>query len=295
MIYYVLLGILILQIIIIFIYLNRRIDLWNSLDDYTTYNIQFNIKRTSDNAPREISGVPLIIYQSWHINSVPKHMKNTINKLIAMNPEFDYYLYSDEKSREFISENYSEEVLAAFDSLKPGAFKSDLWRYCILYKTGGVYLDIKYYSLYPIIEMIKETPLIFVKDLPWTCMSSFTPYGIYNAFMVSPPKHPIFINCINEIVKNTKMKIYGASSLHITGPCLLSNVMIKYDKYVDDKDKIYKNTKWTFTLRFKSFETIWYGDKKAFIVYKKYRTEQKAFQKTEHYGKLWDENKVYYE
>jgi mannosyltransferase OCH1-like enzyme len=265
------------------------------LDDYNTYNIPFNIKRTSENAPREISGVPLIIYQSWHMNSVPKNMKNAINKLIAMNPEFDYYLYSDEKSREFICENYSEEVVAAFDSLKPGAYKSDLWRYCILYKTGGVYLDIKYYSLYPINEMIKKTPVIFVNDLPWACSESFTPYGIYNALLASPPKHSIFINCINEIVRNTKMKIYGASPLHITGPCLLSNVMIKYDKYVEDKDKIFKNIKWKLHKNRKNFETILYDDKRAFVIYKKYRAEQKAFQKTEHYGPLWDKNEVYYD
>lgn len=293
MITQILLIILIIQIYIFYTYLNRHIDLWNNLDDYNTYKIPFHIKRRTDTAPRVISGVPLVIYQSWHINEVPKNMKNTINKLIRMNPEFDYYLYSDEASRDFIAKNYSEEVLGAFDSLKPGAFKSDLWRYCILYKIGGVYLDIKYYSVYPIIEMIKKTPLIFVKDLPAACATSSRPYGIYNAFMVSPPNHPIFINCINEIVANTKMKIYGTCSLDITGPCLLSKMMINYDKYVNDKDKIYKNLKWNFSQFGSYFQTIWYNNERAFVIYSKYRIEQKTFQKTDHYGKLWDEENIY--
>ena len=190
--YYILLTILILQLIMLLIYINSRIDILNTSTDHTVYDIPFNIKRKTNNTDTVISGVPLVIYQSWHINKVPLNMRETIYKLLDMNPEFDYYLYSDEKSRDFISANYSEEVLTAFDTLKPGAYKSDLWRYCILYKTGGVYLDIKYFSIFPIVEMIKNDPIIFVRDMHLEC-SFGVPTGIYNAFMVSPPKCKIFI------------------------------------------------------------------------------------------------------
>jgi mannosyltransferase OCH1-like enzyme len=111
------------------------------------YDIPFNIERKLKETPTLISGVPLIIYQSWHSNKVPEKMKDNIYKLLEVNPEFDYSLYSDEKCREFIDNNYPKDVVNAFDMLIPGAYKSDLWRYCILYKLGGVYLDIKYYSV----------------------------------------------------------------------------------------------------------------------------------------------------
>ena len=290
--YYILLTILILQLIMLLIYINSRIDILNTSTDHTVYDIPFNIKRKTNNTDTVISGVPLVIYQSWHINKVPLNMRETIYKLLDMNPEFDYYLYSDEKSRDFISANYSEEVLTAFDTLKPGAYKSDLWRYCILYKTGGVYLDIKYFSIFPIVEMIKNDPIIFVRDMHLEC-SFGVPTGIYNAFMVSPPKCKIFINCINEIVENTKFKLYKSGSLDVTGPCLVSRMMKKYDDEVKYENKLYRRLNYKFTRIGLSFETIWYKNRKAFIVYNRYRAEQKAFQKTEHYGKLWDEKNIY--
>ena len=264
----------------------------NRLCDYNLYDVPFNIKRNANDSDTVILGVPLIIYQSWHTNKVPYHMRETIYRLLDTNPEFDYYLYSDETSREFIRKNYGKEVLTAFDTLKPGAYKSDLWRYCILYKTGGVYLDIKYYSLYPIIEMIKKDRHIFVKDMHLSC-SLGVETGIYNAFMVSPAKCPIFLDCINEIVENTKFKLYRSGSLDVTGPCLLSRMMKKHDDHVENENKLYKKLKYKFTRIGLYFETIWYNNKKAFIVYDKYRAEQKTFQKTEHYGKLWDDKNIY--
>ena len=35
------------------------------------------------------------------------------------------------------------DVLNAYDSLIPGAYKADLFRYLVLYREGGVYLDCK--------------------------------------------------------------------------------------------------------------------------------------------------------
>ena len=62
----------------------------------------------------------------------------------------------------------------------------------------------------------------------------------------------------------------------------------------DEKDKIYKNLNWEFSRFGSYFDTIWYKNQKAFVIYRKYRIEQKTFQKTDHYGKLWDEKNIYY-
>ena len=88
--------------------------------------------------------IPLNIYQTWHTKDLPPLMKNAVNKIIYNNPRFNYQLFDDDDCRNFIKDNFDSSVLNAFDSLIPGAYKADLWRYCILYKNGGVYLDIKY-------------------------------------------------------------------------------------------------------------------------------------------------------
>ena len=70
-------------------------------------------------------------------------------------------------------------------------------------------------------------------------------------------------------------------------------MMKKYDDEVKYENKLYRRLNYKFTRIGLSFETIWYKNRKAFIVYNRYRAEQKAFQKTEHYGKLWDEKNIY--
>jgi mannosyltransferase OCH1-like enzyme len=88
--------------------------------------------------------IPLCIYQTWHTTNLPPKMQQAVNTIKAHNPEFQHFLYDDNMCREFIRNNFPEDVLRAYDLLIPGAYKADLWRYCILYKKGGIYLDISY-------------------------------------------------------------------------------------------------------------------------------------------------------
>ena len=98
--------------------------------------------------------------------------------LKSQNPEFIHYLYDDEMCRNFIKNNFSINILYAFDTLIPGAYKSDLWRLCILYKYGGIYLDIKYSCNEPFKLLQLCNKEYWVRDYH---------YGIYQALMVNLP------------------------------------------------------------------------------------------------------------
>ena len=262
------------------------------------YEIPFYIDRKTIRGSKFVSGVPLTIYQSWQTNNVPTKMRENIFNLLKMNPEFDYYLYSDESSLEFIKTHYEQEVVDAFNSLKPGAYKSDLWRYCILYKLGGVYLDIKYSSVVPLYSIVKANPVIYTKDLDNNCskFSNFTfRTGIYNAFMVSPPNNEIFKESINEIVYSCKHKLYRENSLDITGPCHLSRIIEKHDQSINiNKLEFYHgyNTIIPFWI-ISQIPIIYYKGETIIKGYSDYRREQKFFQNKEHYSSLWDTRNIY--
>ena len=73
------------------------------------------------------------------------------------------------KTREpFIEDNFEKDVLDSFDILKPGAYKADLFRYCILYKKGGIWSDLTDDYLVPLDEIInfEEDELFLVDDRP---------------------------------------------------------------------------------------------------------------------------------
>jgi mannosyltransferase OCH1-like enzyme len=91
-----------------------------------------------------VSVIPLNLFQTWHTKDLPPKMKKCVESVKKENPDFTYYLMDDKDCRQFLIENFDKEIVWAYDSLIPGAYKADLWRYCILYKLGGIYMDIKY-------------------------------------------------------------------------------------------------------------------------------------------------------
>jgi mannosyltransferase OCH1-like enzyme len=244
------------------------------------YHFPHHIPRTKKQEEEVRNGVPLVIYESWKSHELPKGMRDNILRLLETNPEFDYYLYSDEECAAFIADNFDKDVLAAFHSLKPGAYKSDLWRYCILYKLGGVYLDIKYYSTVPLISIIDETSTVFVKDL--------LKYCIYNAFLISPPKNEIFRLCINNIVESCKNKLYRDNLLDITGPCLLGRIL-----QGQNGSKYIASLPFTHGVSLFMDRYIRYKDKVILKEYDSYRLEHAQSRIGNHYSDMYWKRDVY--
>jgi mannosyltransferase OCH1-like enzyme len=160
--------------------------------------------------------IPLTICQVWHDKSdIPKSVEESIHLIQEQNPEFKHYLFEEKDWEKFIKENYSKRILHAYHSVVPYAIKADLFRYCYLYKNGGIYLDSKYYC-------INGFKLILLTDKEYFCKDIETSlHGIYNAFIVCKPKNKILFKAINECVKNIENKYYGNSGLCPTGPLLL--------------------------------------------------------------------------
>ena len=125
------------------IFLKRQI-LKNKLNKQTNYIILNNIKELINNKNNQ-EVIPRNIFQAWHSDNLPNSVNLCIENMKKCNPNFYHYLYNDEKCREFIKDFYSEDVLKAYDAIIPAAIKIDLWRYCVLYKYGGIYLDVKFF------------------------------------------------------------------------------------------------------------------------------------------------------
>lgn len=238
-------------------------------------------------SPRKMTGgaltlgqVPLSIYMTWNSRQVPYYMKQHIQNIQTINPEFDLYVYSHAECREFIQKNYPSEVVDAYDSLIPGAFRSDLFRYCKLYKDGGVYMDIKFITHIKLIDMIKTQPIHIIRD-----DQKEVPGCLCNGFLISPPKNPLFKKCIDTILKNCKSRAYNRNALDITGPCVLGAAV---KDLMPDLPLLY-NFSWA------TREVYDASGKKVLTEYPEYRTEQKRHMKAIDYREAWTERNVYRE
>ena len=164
--------------------------------------------------------IPLHIYQVWHDKEFPSSVKESVNMIKEQNPEFEHHLYDEGMCRAFIQKNFPKRVVQAFDKVVPHALKADIWRYCILYKKGGIYLDSKYYGMngFKLLQLTDKE--YFCKDV------KIAHSGIYNAFMICKPGNKKLLQSIKQFVKNTEENYYGHKEVCI-GPLMMKQFFTK--------------------------------------------------------------------
>ena len=86
--------------------------------------------------------IPKIIYRSWKTHNFHPKIEKFINRMLNKNPDYEQVIYTDEQVQDYVKSNYDTEIYKAFDSLNIMTAKVDFWRYLILFKNGGIYLDI---------------------------------------------------------------------------------------------------------------------------------------------------------
>jgi mannosyltransferase OCH1-like enzyme len=220
--------------------------------------------------------IPLHVYQTWESEKLPTYMYNAVKLLKKTNPEFTFHLYNEYDRRKFIMNNYNDNILNAYDKLIPGAFKADLWRYCILYKYGGIYIDIKYIPVndFKLINLCNEER--FVMDIE----NNYCENGVANGLMICKPKNEFIYNALIQLLYNVENEYYGYHPLCVTGPLMLkdfikSNITISH-VYIPE-------------LGIRGFK---YNNKYILNEYPEYRDELYNYNNT-NYGKLWYEKKIY--
>ncbi len=93
---------------------------------YIKNKINFNKPYTSlKNNYKSV--VPLNIYQTWFTKDLPPKLRQRVELLKFQNPQFNHHLFDDNDCRKFIKTHFKSDVLGAYDTLIPGAYKADLW------------------------------------------------------------------------------------------------------------------------------------------------------------------------
>ncbi len=163
--------------------------------------------------------VPYIIYQTNESDVIPVGMAEATQTILDWNPGYDYYYFTDTDAREYLVTNFPDRVVRAYDALIPGAYKADLFRYCVLWETGGIYIDMGMVVLCNLDDIIRVDDRFVSPEDNGTG-------GIYNAFMITEPKSPIMKEAINQCVANIEARDTTDSCLGITGPILLSRAYL---------------------------------------------------------------------
>ena len=160
--------------------------------------------------------IPRVIYRTYMNVESAEKFKPVWNHTQANNPSFTQVLVTDDEVDQFMRTNFKGRVNDAFQRLNPnyGSARADLYRYCQLYATGGIYLDIKTSCgdlrkiIHPSDGMLLSTA-DEKKVLTWTTLPVWTGVGghpeyreLQQFYIIAAPKHPLLRAAIEQVVEN---------------------------------------------------------------------------------------------
>ena len=102
-------------------------------------------------------GIPRILHQTFATEQMPDALRCNVDRLQADNPGWEHRFYDDAAAERIISEEFGGRVLDLYLRINSayGAARADLFRYLVMYRHGGIYLDVKSRFTHPIGEVIR--------------------------------------------------------------------------------------------------------------------------------------------
>ena len=168
--------------------------------------------------------IPKVVYQTFYTKNLPENVLKVIDNMKKNNPNYQFYLFDDLEIETFIKEEFGGDVYKAFNMMNVGSAKADLWRYCILYKKGGIYLDIDSENYGEIDNLVTSDDEAIV--------SRESHNGIFLQWcLMFSPNHPILRRCIQKCISNILNKTSN-DILRLTGPVIFSESVFEYCKYI---------------------------------------------------------------
>ncbi|KAL9639186.1 MAG: hypothetical protein Q9164_001079 [Protoblastenia rupestris] len=164
--------------------------------------------------------IPKIIHQTYVNESVPEHWREAQKSCVDLHEDYEYKLWTDAKSREFIATEYPW-FLATFDNYSQPIQRADAIRYFVLSHYGGIYIDLD--------DGCNRRLDPLLSYPAWVRRTK--PTGISNDAMGSVPHHPFFTLVIESLIPyNRNWKLPYITVMYSTGPLFLSVIWQEYKR-----------------------------------------------------------------
>lgn len=182
--------------------------------------------------------IPKTIYQTYKNNKLPVLTRWHIMRMKKRNPSYCYQFYDDSMIDQFVNEAFAPEVFDLYKTINIGAAKADFFRYAVLFKKGGVYLDIDSLFLKTLDEIILPTDSAII-----SLGSNKQNYVQWALFYEAG--HPFLKHTLDAIIENLRENKYPYDVLRMTGPtvyteaiqrCLAESSNISYREIGVDYD-----------------------------------------------------------
>jgi mannosyltransferase OCH1-like enzyme len=212
----------------------------------------YNKNRLNNITPRAIASIPHIIHHIWLGSPFPEGYRSWRQSWIDKHPGWVYILWTDNKTNYqegtfvaneealatclasnaftgktlvFDIKNFAPINITLVSAAKNYGEKSDLLRYEVLYRYGGVYTDTDLECFEPF-DILHQTYDFYTGLAPLNLK-----FQVANGLIGSTPKHPILDYCIKHAASSetfsylNKIFYNGTSIVAATGPGLFTKAI----------------------------------------------------------------------
>jgi mannosyltransferase OCH1-like enzyme len=164
---------------------------------------------------RVILKIPKIIHQIWlGPNEIPERLLSYRTVWKELHPDWEFWCWRDKDVPELVNQKL-------YDYVDTYSGRSDVLRYEIIYKHGGVYVDMDYMPFKNIEPVIKDLDFFINADVVenWheKCPNYFNA-SLYGAV----PKHPLSEKLITNLPQWVMSQDHWADPCKQTGPLYTS-------------------------------------------------------------------------
>ncbi|KAM3071900.1 CSG1/SUR1-like protein [Clarireedia jacksonii] len=175
--------------------------------------------------------IPKIIHQTYINTSIPLQWKAGQQSCIDLHEDYEYKLWTDAKSREFIAAEYPW-FLETFDNYPFPIQRADAIRYFVLAFYGGIYIDLDD-GCNRRLDPLLSYPAWLRRTIPT---------GISNDAMGSVPQHPFFLRVIESLQSyNRNWGMPYITVMYSTGPLFLSALWVEWSKVAHEEGDRVRN------------------------------------------------------
>lgn len=196
--------------------------------------------------------IPKVIYRTHKDEDSLKSYQEVLDKSKNILPDYKTKIFYNNDIDNYIKNNFSKRIYNAYNSINEeyGPAKADFFRYLVIYKKGGIYLDIKSGPIKNIDKIIdnlngkmaisnwtnipiKLIPILYYDELYWSDFVN-NYYGEYqNWYIISGQGNPLLAEIIKQMVtnieeglKNKDIYSHGKTSVvALTGPLMLTKTI----------------------------------------------------------------------
>lgn len=173
------------------------------------------------NQPSYAQIVPKLIHQIWLGSSFPKKYIDYQKSWQSKNPDYGYMLWTDNDIKKL--NLYNSQQYQASSNL---GVKSDIARYEILYKYGGIYVDTDFECLRPFDNQFLSRSFLAGQ------LFSYSPQ-LANGLIIAEPKSK-FLKIIIESLPQYPGDMSPMEVLRYCGPFYISELLWKHHLQLDN-------------------------------------------------------------